>query len=226
MKYPKDISGIKIGRLTVVENCDYISKNGKICKGVKCRCDCGNIKIVRRSDFLSGKSKSCGCLIREFNLKRECKNNLKNVASLSSEFNVPKVNIEKLFNIYKSMKNRCYKKDDVSYKNYGERGIDICDEWLESRDCFVKWAIENNFEPGLSIDRIDNNKGYSPDNCKFSDRHEQAINKRNTILVLFNGKYMPICDMSKETGMSYEKIRCKVRSNKIFSIRKSELNNK
>ena len=225
MKYPKDISGIKIGRLTVVENCDYISKNGKICKGVKCKCDCGNIKIVRRSDFLSGKSKSCGCLIREFNSGKSVGTSESNM-DLSKRLGVEPKIINKILNSYKAMRRRCYNPNHISYKNYGKRGIEICDEWLESRDCFVKWAIENNFEPGLSIDRIDNNKGYSPDNCKFSDRHEQAINKRNTILVLFNGKYMPICDMSKETGMSYEKIRCKVRSNKIFSIRKSELNNK
>lgn len=226
MKYSKDVTGMKIGRLTVVEQCDYISKSGKVLPGVKCECDCGNTKIVSRNAFLSGKTKSCGCLIREFNSKRKCKNNLKNVDLLSSEFNVPKMNIEKLFNIYKSMKNRCYKKDNISYKNYGGRGITICDEWLENRNAFIKWAIENNFEPGLSIDRVDNDKGYFPDNCKFSNRHEQTINKRNTILVLFNGEYVPICDMSEKTGLSYEKIRYKVRANKIPSIRRSELNNK
>lgn len=226
MKYSKDVTGMKIGRLTVIDQCDYTSKSGKVLSGVKCKCDCGNTKIISRNSFLSGKTKSCGCLIREFNSKRKCKNNLKNVDLLSIEFNVPKINIEKLFNIYKSMKNRCYKKDNISYKNYGGRGITICDEWLENRNAFIKWAIENNFEPGLSIDRVDNDKGYFPDNCKFSNRHEQTINKRNTILVLFNGEYVPICDMSEKTGLSYEKIRYKVRANKIPSIRRSELNNK
>lgn len=206
MKYPKDISGMKIGRLTVVENCDYISKNGKICKGVKCKCDCGNIKIVRRSDFLSGKSKSCGCLIREFNSGKSVGTSESNM-DLSKRLGVEPKIINKILNSYKAMRRRCYNPNHISYKNYGKRGIEICDEWLLDRSKFVEWAISSGYEAGLTIDRIDVNGNYEPSNCRWSTASEQARNTRNNVEIFYNGERFILTDLSKKLHIEEKTLR-------------------
>lgn len=112
----------------------------------------------------------------------------------------------KLCRIYIAMKQRCYNKNVSQYKNYGGRGIVVCNEWLNDFMSFYNWSMNNDYKEGLSIDRIDNNKGYSPDNCRWVDRKVQANNTRRNILLTYNGKTQTIAQWSNELKCSYDKL--------------------
>lgn len=129
----------------------------------RCRCDCGNITVVNGSSLKKNHTKSCGCLIAE-------------VASTH------KLSKHPLFSVWINMRRRCNKEDYYAYPNYGGRGITVCEEWHKSFKSFYDWAIDNGYHKGLSIDRIDNDKGYSPDNCRWTTYTEQARNTRSTKL--------------------------------------------
>lgn len=101
----------------------------------------------------------------------------------SSRYNPVTEEWTRLRHIRRKMIHRCFDKEDFSYKTYGALGIRVCDEWKKSKEAFYKWSMENGYKNNLTIDRIDNNKGYSPDNCRWTTLSEQARNKRNTLSV-------------------------------------------
>ena len=105
---------------------------------------------------------------------------------------------ERLRSIYYGMKQRCYNEKSINYKYYGGRGIRICDEWLESFDNFYQWAIVNGYNNELTIDRIDSNKDYSPDNCKWSTKKEQAYNRSMSVELTLNGRTMYMTEWAEE----------------------------
>ena len=96
---------------------------------------------------------------------------------------------------------RCTNHNAPNYKNYGGKGIVVCDEWRNSFEAFYEWAMSNGYSDDLTIDRIDNEKGYSPDNCRWATMKEQANNKRNTVLIDDNGELKTVLQISKETGL-------------------------
>ena len=100
------------------------------------------------------------------------------------------------------MKDRCYNKDNEHYKDYGGRNIKICEEWKNNFANFVKWAKDNGYEKNLTIDRIDVNGDYCPDNCRWATRIEQANNKRNNIFITYRGETNTIAQWSRKTGIS------------------------
>lgn len=100
-----------------------------------------------------------------------------------------------LFNVLSKMHYRCENENHSEYKDYGGRGITVCKEWaMDNAQAFISWALENGWKKGLEIDRIDNDKGYSPDNCRFVTRSENCRNKRNNHHVVINGEEMLLCE--------------------------------
>ena len=111
--------------------------------------------------------------------------------------------MDRLANIYHSMKLRCYKEDSVNYALYGARGITICDEWLTNPEAFYAWAVEHGYADNLTIDRIDNNKGYSPENCRWITVKEQANNRRSNISITYKERTQTLKQWCEELGLPY-----------------------
>lgn len=156
-----DLVGQKFGRLLVLSKHPERNKHNQV--QWNCVCDCGTELPVRTNALVQGHKQSCGCLVKETSAKTNLIHGMRNTP---------------LYIVFDSMKKRCYNKDHENYKYYGGRGITICDEWLNSAKSFFDWAFENGYKEGLQIDRIDVNKGYSPDNCRFINRLCNGLTKR------------------------------------------------
>lgn len=184
-----DITGQRFGRLTVVGFSHFKrSHGGHKTAYWKCVCDCGNEKITTTSSLRSETTRSCGCLRKELNHKRLYK-------GLD----------RRLYGVHRMMVERCYKSDSEHYKNYGGRGITVCPEWLGKNGCdnFRRWADSHGYKRGLTLDRIDNDKGYSPDNCQWATRKHQSNNKRNNIWIEINGKKQTLAQWCEEYNVPY-----------------------
>lgn len=160
--------GRRYGRLTVIGIEHRMS--GRKSKGYAvCDCDCGGRITVQVDNLRSGATKSCGCIQDE--LIKKARGSRNEARSKSP-----------LYSTWSGMKARCFNRKNTAYKDYGGRGIIVCPDWLgpEGFDRFEKWAFENGYEPetGVSLDRIDVNGNYEPDNCRFASRFVQAVNQR------------------------------------------------
>ena len=182
----KDISNKRFGRLTVIKN---IGKNKWGNAIWMCKCDCGNNHIVASNKLIQGKTKSCGCLRHDICTKQFEKHGITTNGK------------PRTFIIWNGMKARCMNPKSVSYKNYGKRGIGICQDWM-SFENFHKWAIRNGYEADLTIDRIDNNKDYSPDNCRWLPRKENLLKQRRYTQITINGETKTLCTWSKIISVS------------------------
>ena len=112
-----------------------------------------------------------------------------------------------LFNILHCMHYRCENENHSQYKDYGGRGITVCKEWsMDNAETFISWAVDNGWKKGLEIDRIDNNKGYSPDNCRFVTRRENSRNRKSNHWVEINGEEMLLCDAIEKYSVCPRKI--------------------
>lgn len=116
------------------------------------------------------------------------------------------VKSERLYHIWASMKQRCKNPNNHKYNDYGGRGITVCNEW-KVFDNFYNWSVDNGYKEGLTIDRIDNDKGYSPDNCRWATQTEQARNKRNTIFLELDGERKPLPKWADEKNIPSSVIR-------------------
>lgn len=189
----KDLTGKTIGRWTVLYRTDdHITKGGNVFTMWMCRCACGIEKPVYANSLLSGKSISCGCNQSEI-ARKTCGDMFRTHGDSKS----------RLYHIWAGIKKRCYNPQSSNYQNYGGRGITMCDEWKEDYACFQTWALTNGYDDGLSIDRIDVNGDYSPDNCRWVDQKAQSNNRRNNVRIMYNGELHTIAECAELTGISY-----------------------
>ena len=159
-----------------------------------CTCSCGNEFIAESYKLRTGYTRSCGCLRAETLRKRATTHG----TTAGGQKN-------RLYFIWKSMRMRCNCQSDKAYKNYGGRGIKVCDEWNDYL-VFKSWSLNNGYSDDLTIERININKGYSPDNCKWIPLKDQCLNKQNTIWVVYKGQRKPLKVWCGELGLKYEKI--------------------
>lgn len=177
-----DLTGKRFGRLTVIERAE--TKNGKT--RWKCLCDCGKYTYTITNRLVQGKSLSCGC--RAYEAPR-ITHGMKHT---------------RLYEIWLGMKKRCDNKNSKSYERYGERGIKLCPEWENDFKAFAEWAFASGYSDDLTIDRIDNEKGYFPENCRWATWDEQAKNKRNSIFITHNGETKVLPDWCRELNFPYK----------------------
>lgn len=192
---PADYIGKKYGRLTIVEYVGRI-KNYQIV--MRCKCDCGTMsKDVILSNLKSGITTSCGCVHKE------------RVKDALTKHGYAK---SRLYNVWALMKDRCYNERNKYYKDYGGRGIKVCEEWRCSFESFQEWAHNNGYKEGLSIDRVDVNGCYEPDNCRWATAKEQARNKRNNIMLKIGGRVAPLSEWAEILNLPYHTIHMRLRN--------------
>lgn len=119
----------------------------------------------------------------------------------------------KLYGVYKTMINRCYRKNATSYEIYGGRGIKVCDEWLDSFDTFCTWALHNGYKQGLTLDRVDVNGNYQPQNCRFVDRKTQGRNRRGNRIATINGVSRTASEWAEIAGIDSDLIYYRLNHN-------------
>ena len=167
--------GMRLGRLTVLFEVpkELRVERGRL-RSYRCRCDCGIEKVVAGSYMRTAPVRSCGCLGTEVR-KMLSKHQFQVKHGLSRH---------PVYRVWKGIRNRCLNPDYNYWKDYGGRGITICDEWANDPAAFIAWALANGWAPGLEIDREDNDGNYTPGNCRFVTR---LINQRNKRRRLNNG---------------------------------------
>lgn len=146
-------------------------------------------------------------------VKNRAKENKKKKLSLGLKKHID----SPVFGTYRSMLTRCYNKNHIKYKDYGERGITVCDEWKGKNGFynFHKWSMENGWSNGLSIDRIDNEKGYSPENCRWANSFTQLRNRRNTRFFNCKGNKVLLSDIARENHVTYSLLYYRVVKKKM-----------
>ena len=189
-----DLTGRRFGKLSVIKE----AANYNVKRGIawECLCDCGNSSISLSYTLLNGNAKSCGCLRKETMRKISTKHGLSNTSPV--------------FSIYGKIKERCYNKNCKAYKNYGGRGITMCYEWLSNFKYFHDWAIDNGYKQGLTIDRIDNEKGYEPANCRWVTNKTQQRNRRNNRRYYFKGSKKPLSEICEILGLDYHTVHQRI----------------
>lgn len=203
-----DYTGEKFGRLTVLQRLrQYDGKN----TFYKCLCECGKETIVDGRNLKTGNTKSCGC----FQSQRRIEVNITHGGTYT-----------RLYNIWCGMKARCYNPNSEKYKNYGARGIKICEQWVNDFHNFSEWAKVNGFVEKASygqctIDRINVDGDYSPENCRFTTLKEQMNNTTRNRYIEYNGNIKTVSQWSDYSGINQS---CLLRRLKLgWSIEKALL---
>lgn len=192
----EDLTGKQFGRWSVISFIEVREVGKAKVKKAFWLCECQCDKHTRRevpSDSLKcGNSKSCGCLKVESTIKRSTKHGYARRGK----------NGTSIYHVWHEIKARCFNQNDKAYTNYGGRGISMCDEWKNSFIAFKDWAYSNGYQEGLTIDRIDNNGNYEPDNCRWVNYKVQANNTRSCRYLEINGERKTISQWCDVYGIS------------------------
>lgn len=192
-----DLTGMRFGRLTVLYRADNRLQPGGSSKTMwRCRCDCGNFKDIWSHALIANATTSCGCVRKEIITQRNTTHGYSKT---------------RLGRIWFGMKTRCNNPNFPAYKNYGGRGIKICDEWINNPENFYSWAMANGYSDNLTLDRIDVNADYSPDNCRWVTWKVQSNNKRNCILLTYNGQTHTMAEWARICGIPYQTLKDRIR---------------
>lgn len=196
--------GKTFGRLTIK---DYFVKNRR--QYYLCECSCGIIKEIRKDSVVKDKraTRSCGCIKKEQDLKN---------LFVEKTHGMTKHRLYKIFN---GIKTRCTNDKNNRFSRYGGRGISICKEWTDDYINFHNWAMSNGYKEGLSIERINNDGNYEPNNCEWIEFKEQCKNRKNTIRVLYKDKIYCLMDFSKIVNIPYSTL--KNRTKKLIPYEKN-----
>jgi hypothetical protein len=175
----KDIAGQRFGRLVVLERHDLVSE-----VRWRCQCDCGGQTIARGSQLRSGKTQSCGCRKNE------------RLGALHRKHGLFRL---RAYRAWQMARHRCHNPNNVAFADYGGRGIAMCEQWREDFPAFL--AAMGDCPPGLTLDRIDPNRGYEPGNCRWATTIEQTLTRRNTRLVEWGGESTTIGAVARLVGI-------------------------
>ena len=208
-----NLTGQKFAKLTVI-GIDHRSEskrdeNGKIKKGGliywKCRCDCGNETIVEGYHLRSGHTKSCGC--------GEKANREYLMQNFTDKYKKHGMRRTRIYRTYCHMKGRCLNPTDPKYKDYGGRGIKICEEWLGENGFinFYNWAMANGYNDSLTIDRIEVDGNYEPSNCRWADLAIQANNKRRNLMYDLGGGMKSLAELCREYNKNYATVNARLK---------------
>lgn len=194
-KNAKDITGQRFGRLVAL---GPVARDASRNVKWKCLCDCGNTSNVLSANLLCGQTKSCGCLQKEVAMCHNTTHGLRNST---------------LYKVWTSIIQRCTNPKDKSHANYGGRGIAICNEWQHDFNAFHDYVsqLPHCGEEGYTLDRINNDSGYSPGNLRFATSTEQNRNQRKNILITHDGKTQCVLAWAEEIDLSYDALRSRLR---------------
>jgi hypothetical protein len=187
-----NLTGRKFGSLNVLSEAGK-NKQGKFLW--KCLCDCGKETIVAGASLVTGNTKSCGCRAHD-----------------KPHHYTHGLSSERLYNIYRCMKARCYNKKHRSYLRYGGRGIIVCDEWLNDINAFFAWAMSHGYRDNLTIDRKNVNGNYEPSNCRWATNEFQQSNTRKNVWLEINGEKHTISQWSRLSNIPITTIRGRIKN--------------
>ena len=192
-----DITNQKYGRLTVIKRAeDRVSPAGKHRVMWTCQCECGRIKDISADNLKGGKTLSCGCL-----QKQRVQETIGKHGDTDS----------RLYNVWSAIKRRCYKDYEPKFSRYGGRGIKMCDEWRDDYTAFMEWSLANGYRYDMqrgecTLDRINNDGDYSPDNCRWVSLKKQANNRATNRYITFNGETHTIAEWADIVHIPYERL--------------------
>lgn len=194
-----DLTGMQFERLTVIKRAPNRGK--RVYWLCQCSCENKTIKEVDGVSLKTGHTKSCGCLKREVDNAKIKKYN-KDIGC--EEHNMSQ---SRLYNIWSGMIKRCYNENSERYNDYGGRGINVCDEWHKSFIAFKDWALSNGYSDNLTLDREDNEKGYYPNNCRWTTVEKQNNNSRHNRLITMDGVTRNLAEWCRVLDLDYHIVR-------------------